>query len=433
MQLDGQRSIRATLTAITATLLGSSASAASGPGKLDTSLLIYSETDRVKTAEGVLDFTRTLSDQRSIGLRLTLDALTGASPNGATPSSHVQTFTAPSGGQSYVAPAGVLPLDDTFSDKRLALDGSLVESLDRITFLNVGGHLSLEHDYTSFGLNGGITRDFNRRNTTLGISLSYNHDIVSPIGGAPAPFASMPPPSVEGGGDGENEGEGTGAGAGEGKDVVDVVFGITQVLDRNTLLRANYSLDRSSGYLNDPYKILSVVQDPNAAEPGEPVGYVYEKRPDARNEQSVFGELRRYIAGSTLDLSYRYFWDDWGIVSQAADVFLRLPVGHGHSLEPHFRWYHQSESDIHEYYLVDGQPLPKYASADSRLAEFDAYTYGLQYSLPLDLDSGLRFSAEYYTQKGARGPPDAIGILQQYDLFPPLDVIMVRLGYSHGI
>jgi hypothetical protein len=428
MQLGAHTSIRATLTAITATLLGSSAHADPGSNKIDSSLLVYSETDRVKIAEGVLDFGRTFSERRSMGLRLTLDALTGASPNGATPSSRVQTFTAPSGNSSYVVDPGELPLDDTFSDMRGALDASLVESLDRITFLNVGGHLSIETDYTSLGLNGGITRDFNRRNTTLGISVAYSHDIVSPIGGAPVPFASMPAPS----GDGEDEGEDE-DGSDQSKDVVDVVFGVTQVLDRNTLVRANYSLNRSSGYLNDPYKLLSVVQDSSAVAPGEPVAYVYESRLDARSKQALFGELRRNIAGNTLDLSYRYFWDDWGIESHAADVFVQLPIGGGHSLEPHFRWYHQSEAEFHDFYLVDGLPLPNHASADSRLAEFDAYTYGLQYGLPLSLESKLRFSAEYYTQKGPRGPPDAIGVLRQYDLFPPMDVLMARIGYSHGL
>jgi hypothetical protein len=433
MQLGGQKSIRTALTAITATLLGSGTAGASDSGKIDSSLLIYSETKRVKAFEGVFDFARKLSERRSVGLRLTLDVLTGASPNGATPSSQVQTFTGPSGGTSYTAPAGEIPLDDTFKDQRGALDGSLQESLDRITFLNVGGHLSIEHDYASLGLNGGITRDFDRRNTTLGVSVAYNHDIVRPIGGAPVPFEAMPPPSAGGDGEGEEEGEGGGAGPGKGKDVVDVVAGVTQVLGRNTLVRANYSLNRSSGYLNDPYKLLSVVQDPNAAAPGEPAFYVYEGRPDARSKQAVFGELRRYIAGSALDLSYRYFWDDWGIKSHTADAFLRLPVGGGQSIEPHFRWYRQSEADFHAFYLVEGRPFPSHASADSRLAAFDAYTYGLQYTVPLGVGSDLRVSAEYYTQKGARGPPDAFGILARYDLFPALDVLMVRFGYSHGL
>jgi hypothetical protein len=429
MQLGAHRSIRTAVTAFTATLLGSGTAAASGSGKIDSSLLIYSESGRVKVAEGVFDLSRNLSERRSVGLRLTLDALTGASPNGATPSSHVQTFTGPSGGSGYTANPGEIPLDDTFKDQRVALDGSLRESLDRITFLTVGGHLSWERDYSSFGVNSGITRDFNRRNTTLGVSAAFTHDIVRPMGGAPVPLTSMPPPTANG----EGEGEGEGAGPGEGKDIFDVVAGVSQILGRNTIARLDYSLSLSSGYLNDPYKILSVVQDQNSAAPGEPSDYLYEHRPDTRNKQALFGELRRYIAGSTLDLSYRYFWDDWGITSHTADVFLRLPVRGDHAIEPHFRWYRQSEANFYNAYLVGGQAVPNYASADSRLAAFDAVTYGLTYSLPVDAGSRLSLSAEYYTQIGDRGPPDAIGILRQYDLFPALDVFMVRIGFSHGL
>ncbi len=418
------------MTAITATLLGSGAAAASDTGKLDSSLLVYSETGRVKAAEGVFDLSRQLSDRRSIGLRLTLDALTGASPNGATPSSGVQTFTSPSGGSSYVVNPGELPLDNTFSDKRVALDGSLRESLDRITFLNVGGHLSFERDYTSIGASGGIVRDFNRRNTSLGVSAAYNHDIVSPIGGAPLPLASMPPPSASEG-EGEDEEEGGGAGPGKGKDLVDVIVGLTQVLDRNTILRLDYSLNWSTGYLSDPYKIVSVVQDQNSAAPGEPSLYLFESRPDTRYKQALFGEARRYIARSVLDLSYRYFWDDWGLKSHTADVFLTLPVHGNHSIEPHFRWYRQTAADFYATYLIEGQPIPTYASADSRLAAFDAFTYGLKYSAPVDVGSRVSVAAEYYTQLGERGPPDAFGILRQYDLFPGLEVFMVRVGYTH--
>jgi len=414
---------------MTAALLGPAAGRAADSSTIDSSLLIYSETNRVKLAEGVFDLNRVVNEQRTIGVRLTLDALTGATPNGATPSSHAQTFTGPSGGASYAAQPGEIPLDNTFTDQRIALDARLVESLDRVTFLNVGGHLSFEHDYTSLGLNGGLKRDFNRRNTTLGLTLSYNHDIVSPIGGAPEPFSTMQPPSSDG--DGEGEDEGGESGPGRGKDVVDAVFSATQVLGRNTLVRANYSFNRSSGYLTDPYKILSVVQDATGTEPGEPVAYVYEARPGARRTQSVFGEVRRFVSGSVLDLSYRYFWDDWGIKSNTADVFLRLPLGGGHSLEPHVRWYHQNAADFHAWYLLDGQAYPAHASADARLAEFTGYTYGLQYLMPIGTDAGFRVSAEYYTQNGARSPPDAVGILGQYDLFPTLDVFMLRIGYSH--
>lgn len=434
MQLKRAEPIRATLTAFTAALLGTSVGArAADPGKVDSSLLIYNEVNRVSAVEGVIDLTRPVSDRRTYSLRLTLDALTGASPNGATPSSHVQSFTGASGTVGFTAPAGTIPLDNTFSDRRLGVDGTLIESLDRLTVFTVGGHLSFERDYSSLGVNGGITRDVNRRNTTLGISGSYSHDTVSPIGGAPTPLSSMPAPTPSTGGEGEGEGEGGGGGGpGQGKDIEGIIASLSQVLGRQTLLAANYSFEHSSGYLTDPYKLLSVVQDETSATPGEPADYLYENRPGGRSMQALYGELRRYIAGVTADVSYRYFWDDWGITSHAVDVLTRVPVTHGHALEPHVRWYRQSAADFYQTYLVQGDQVPQFASADSRLAAFDAWTYGLKYSLPVHENDALGFSAEYYTQKGTRGPPNPIGILGQYDLFPALDVFMFRVGFSHG-
>jgi hypothetical protein len=240
----------------------------------------------------------------------------------------------------------------------------------------------------------------------------------------------MPPPtSGEDGGEGDDD-EGGEPGPGRGKDIVDVVVGMTQILGRNTIFRANYSVNQSAGYLNDPYKIMSVVQDRNSAAPGEPVDYIYENRPDSRRKQAVFGEVKRHIAGRTLTLSYRHFWDDWGIKSNTAEVFLRMPLVGTQIIEPHFRWYRQSKSVFFSEYLIEGQRLPQYGSADSRLSAFDAYTAGLLYIKPLGETAQLRLTAEYYTQRGTRAPPEDFGVLSQHGLFPELDVIMLRVGYS---
>lgn len=434
MQLNRHEPIRTAVAAVTVALLGSAGSArAADSGKIESSLLIYSETNRVKAAESVTDYTRPIDDRRSFDVRLTLDGLTGASPNGATPASTVQTFTGASGRVGYTAQPGRIPLDNTFHDTRLAADGSITDLLNRLTSVTYGAHLSIEHDYASVGLRSGITRDFFQRNTTLGLSGAYNHDTVLPIGGAPTPLTPMPPPTAAPvGGEGEGGGGSATPGPGKGKDVLDGVVSLTQILDRDTFLRADYSFDRTSGYLNDPYKLLSLVQDWGAAAPGEPVAYLYESRPTVRRQQAVFGELRRYVAGVVLDASYRYFWDDWGIVSHTVEAFPRIPLGHGRSIEPHFRWYRQTAADFYRPYLVDGQPLPQYASADSRLTDFQAVTWGLKYAMPINDGDHISFSAEYYRQLGSRGPPDAVGILGQYDLFPPMSVVMVRMGYEHG-
>ena len=87
---------------------------------VDTAFLYYSESDsRVSAFEPAIYAGRELGDDgERIDLRLVIDVLTGASPNGAHASSVVQTFTTPSGNATYTAKPGENPLDDTFQDTR---------------------------------------------------------------------------------------------------------------------------------------------------------------------------------------------------------------------------------------------------------------------------------------------------------------------------
>jgi hypothetical protein len=71
------------------------------------------------------------------------------------------------------------------------------------------------------------------------------------------------------------------------KDGVGLLLGVTQVMARNWLSDFNPSVDRFTGYLNDPYKFRSII---NAA--GGTVGYLYENRPDQRTRTSAYWENR---------------------------------------------------------------------------------------------------------------------------------------------
>jgi hypothetical protein len=173
LQLNRKKHIKTAVATFAAALLGSGAIAGAQSSSVESSLLLYSETSRIKAAEGIVSYNREYSGGRSFGVKLTLDGLTGASPNGAAPSDKIQTFTRPSGSGSYQTQAGEIPLDDTFRDTRYAIDGNFRQPLNRVTDMTIGGHFSGEHDYSSFGLNAGLTRDFNRRNTTLGASVSF--------------------------------------------------------------------------------------------------------------------------------------------------------------------------------------------------------------------------------------------------------------------
>ena len=446
MPIDDKR-IGASLAAAACGLLGTAAPAVSIAAEpdsawdVDSALLYYGEGDgRVQdlslTAIAVRDF----GDDRKLILDGTIDTLTGASPSGAIAADRPQTFTSPSGGAAYTTAAGDIPLDDSFHDTRFALNAGWSQPFARLYSFNAGLGLSSEYDYQHVGLNAGLTRDFNQRNTTLSLAFAYGKDTVKPVGGIPQPFSQMP--DAVGDDDGEGEGEDDGPsnllGGNEDKDVLDILLGVTQVLGRHTLLRVNYSYSDSSGYLTDPYKILSVV-DPITGEPvvrtpppgvEGPTGvYLYEHRPDTRRRQSLYGELRQDFSGKVLQLGYRYSTDDWEIDSHTLEGRLRLPFGESSYLEPHLRYYRQAAASFYRYSLADGAALPEFASADARLADLDAYTVGLKFAR--QTTGGNEWSArlEFYHQTSKPPQETLIGDQAGNVQMPDFDAVILQFGY----
>jgi hypothetical protein len=205
------------------------------------------------------------------------------------------------------------------------------------------------------------------------------------------------------------------------------------VINRETLVRVNWSVSRSDGYLTDPYKITSVVQPTDSVDPGEPVTALYENRPTDRHQNAVMGQIKRHLAGTSADVAYRYFWDDWGVRAHSVDLLWHLDFKRVGLATPHVRWYRQTQASFYSPFLVQGEPLPAHASADSRLSNFDAWTFGLNYSLPVNARARVSFGMEYYLQRGDNSPPAGFEASLPYELFPALDVVMVRLGYAVGI
>ena len=429
------------LAAATCALLGvaapnlSEAADNDTPWVIDSSLLLYSEADkRVQAVEPVINLSKDYGDQRTLNLRLTLDTLTGASPNGATPTNKAQTFTGPSGNGSYQTSAGELPLDSTFKDTRGAFNASWSQPWGENNILSFGGNLSSEHDFHSLGGNLNLAHDFNQHNTTLATGLSFEYDLIKPVGGTPKAGHAMLPFGSEPENETEDDGKDGGTGS-ETRHQIDALLGITQVISPRLLMQFNYSLGRSNGYHNDPYKILSVIN----GNTGETNGYVFERRPDSRLRQSLFAQAKYAIGEDVLDTSYRFYTDDWGIRSHTLDLAYRWEFGAGHHyLQPHVRYYQQSAADFYHHSLVAGSgvdangnlPDGSYASADPRLAKFTATTLGLKYGYVMAKNHEASVRFDYYQQKGTDHPADAIGIQKQYDLFPETRAYIVQFGYS---
>jgi hypothetical protein len=436
-------SVSSALAAATCTLLGTTAlepvRAQEEPGwDFNTSLLYYAEgDDRVQDLSIKTLSRRTFVDDRYLTLGLTIDALTGATPNGALPQNVPQTFTKPSGRNTFTTEPGDWPIDDSFRDTRVAITADWTQPLGRLYTISGGVSASNEYDYLHLGINGKLSRDFNNRNTTLSGGFAYSSDEFEPVGGVPDPITPMQNVRED---DGDDNGTGIGRSSGESKDVLDIVLGVTQVISRNFLIQLNYSYSDSSGYLNDPYKIISAIDTngdpvpvtlPPGVEGPSHLNY-YENRPDSRTKHSLYAQGKYYMSGSVLDASYRYMTDDWEIDSHTIDLKFRWPIGERTYLEPHLRLYTQTAAEFHQISLLDGGPLPEYASADYRLADFDSITAGLKYGWKTKGGNDMSLRLEYYGQTGNIPSSILVGSQGDREVYPDLDAIIFQYSYHFG-
>jgi Protein of unknown function (DUF3570) len=385
---------------------------------VDSALAYYHEDGRVQAIEPVVYVSKVFADGKSLSFNATFDALSGASPNGALPSHSPQTFTGPSGKAShaYTIAPGQLPADPHYHDTRFAAGVNWTTPLTRVDEFSIGGKFSVEDDFVSATLNASIAHDFYDKNTTLSFGLSNEYDSLHPIGNTPVPGSDYTSTVRTGG---------------QSKDGVAALLGITQVMTRSWLSEFNLSVDRFTGYLNDPYKITSIIDSA-----GNTTGYVYESRPDQRTRKSAYWENRvAWTSQLSMALSLRYMSDDWAVRSDTAQLHLRWSWSNRERyIEPTFRWYRQSAADFYTPFILDtAKPSTGFESADSRLGAFHALTYGVKYAQQLPglgsrADSEFSVRGEYYQQTFHEQAPVPAG-LQGLDLYPGLKAILVQFGY----
>ena len=251
-----QRHIGVPLAAATCALLGQTApgeviAQELAPWTIDTSMLLYNEDGgRVSDLSLNAIARKELREDGFLNLTFAYDSLTGASPSGAVPSPAIQTFTSPSGDAQYSVARERASRSMRPSSTRAPRSARAGRwPVTRLALLSVGASVSDEYDYTHTGVNARIARDFNNRNTTLSFGMALANDTINAVGGTPVPLAPM-----LGLGDTSNKVAGD-----QSKDVLDFLVGVTQVVNRRTVVQINYSLSQSDGYLTDPYKIISVV------------------------------------------------------------------------------------------------------------------------------------------------------------------------------
>ena len=380
--------------------------------ELDNSIMYYSEKGRISVTAPQISLKKTLDEDNSINASLIYDTITGATPTGEVPYGSVQTVTSASGRTSTVS-ASTKP-SINLTDHRTALNASWKHQLTRLFSFTAGLNHSSESDYLSNGVNLAAALDSEDKLTTLSLGLSSTQDDVSRntkvdgVSGIPAALTDTRLLQRQ-----ANS---------EPRSTHDIVIGLTQVLSPKTLVQFSLSQSQSNGYLNDPYKLISVV-DNN----GIQVASYYESRPDNRQRKSLYTQLVHNMDDDVMRISFRLYDDDWNIQSSTLDLKYRINLKHFY-FEPHLRLYHQSAASFHQYYLKASDTAPDFASADARLASFTSNTFGLSGGYD-GKDYQISARLEMMAQQSS---PDnqAPGNLKNYDLFNGVNATIAQVNFT---
>jgi len=232
--------------------------------------------------------------------------------------------------------------------------------------VGVGGSVSSEPDYLSYGVYATVVKDFDSKNWTLDFGYGFSKDTAGRCGadGACTPFAVF------------------------SRELQRGAFnaGISWVVDKATLASVSTDLIIENGDQSKPYRYIPMFapdvapQVPNGASidsvnahrlPERPL----EQLPLSRKRFALTGRYAHRLDDSTLRLEERVYGDSWGLYASTTDARWIFDLGKRFALWPHGRFHVQSGTSFWEKAYVsnnaNGDPatwdLPLYRTGDREL------------------------------------------------------------------
>jgi len=157
---------------------------------------------------------------------------------------------------------------------------------------------------------------------------------------------------------------------------------LSQVLTKNLLLSLNYDGITDEGYLQNPYRHVLVLNDPN--DPSAGANFTTpEKYPDTHTSNAVSANFLYYLPyRASLRVGYRYYNDDWNVSAHTADISYTHPLRDRWIFDVGFRYYQQTRADFYAD-LFDRPDQQNFMARDKELSEFKDYSvgFGLTYNL----------------------------------------------------
>ena len=182
--------------------------------------------------------------------------------------------------------------------------------------------------------------------------------------------------------------------------------GLTRILDKFTSVTFNFSYSWPKGYLSDPYKSVyhKIFNDISGAP---------ENRPDERKFFIFYSELSRYLdffkAG--IHFSYRYFQDNHDLKGNTLAIEANKQFEENWMISPRYRFYRQNQPSFYNpkirtnkffdtFMRTPNSSQGPFYSADHRLSTFDSHAMGLKASCFIKDDILLDVSYDRYLTNG---------------------------------
>ena len=342
--------------------------------------LYYRETgDRMKVTEPVVWIKSPVGESWEVSASATLDIVSGASA----------IFVSNQTGKPVQVYTGA-----SITDRRKAGDIAVKRRVGDST-LSVSRNQSAEKDYRSDATGVNATLDFNERNTTLALGYGSSNDRVRSV---------------------------TNQTLNERRDSREYLFGVTQLLDRYSLLQSNLVNTKERGYLNDPYRqtVAFFTTSPR-------INLVADQRPNSRVQWAWLTRYKRTLQAqqAVVSAEYRYYRDDWGVRSHTLAGSWLQTLNEQWKVELGLRYYSQSKADFYRPELT-ARPFPMFTSSDQRLASFGSIEPSLKVIYQFNDADSLDLGASHYRQQGnwKLGGSGA----QAYE---PLQALLLNAGYTH--
>ena len=377
-------------------------------------------TEELTDIAGSIDILIPMNADDILSIGFTVSAYTSASSSNLNPFKHSTSSTSNTSGASTSTSAETKTVIGTpwlassgasGQDTWLSCNVSYSHwSDDRNEIYTASFSISDEYDYTSIGFNTGFTKLFNQKNTEIGINLGLFLDKVTPIypteietyrrteGSLNSSFfANVDILNSEGLETDKNSNTTWVATqyneiTNTNRNTYSVSLSLSQILSKNSQFSIFSDIIMQNGLLSSPmqrvyfedkddFYIGNPSNIPNYTNPSNVdvfhLADAVERLPDSRLKTPIGFRYNHYINEFLIFKTYyRYYFDDWGIVSNTLSIELPIKLNDKWTLYPSYRYYNQTKSDYFSAYNKNISTSLYYTS-DYDLSEFNSSQYGL--------------------------------------------------------